>query len=84
MENIKKFIVKYGRLILDISVAAEVFAVLVYFVSGSITALLRGNFIFVLIALLSSVIALAVIIVFNYFVYLAIDIRDTLKQVVNR
>jgi hypothetical protein len=84
MDKIKEFVVKYGRLILDISVAIEVLAIVIYFAAMLIASFMRGSFIGILIALLSSIIALAAIIIFNYLVYLTIDMRDTLKKIADK
>ncbi|MDR2426083.1 MAG: hypothetical protein LBD46_02720 [Endomicrobium sp.] len=84
MEKIKENVVKYGRLILDISVVVEAVVVVLYFLISSITVIARGSFLYFLISLVTSVIALLAIIVFNYLVYLIIDIRDSLIKLTNK
>jgi hypothetical protein len=84
MQKIKEIVVECGRLILDISVAVEALFVVLYFLIASIYAFLRGGFLFFLIALASSVLALLAVIIFNYLFYVIIDIRDNLVKLANK
>jgi hypothetical protein len=84
MERIKENIVKYGRLIIDISVIIEVVAALLWFVISLIIAIVSGSFLGILFALALVVGALLFIVIFNYFVYLMIDIRDNVIKYANK
>ncbi len=73
---IKKFIVQFGELIINVLV---IFGLFVSVVAGLST--MTSYFIFGLITLVSGV---AITILFAFVVYILIDIRDQLKQLNNK
>lgn len=73
---IKKFIIQFGELIINVLVGLGLFISVI----GGISAM-TSSFIFGLITLVSGV---AVTTLFAFVVYILIDIRDQLKQLNNK
>jgi len=78
---IKEMIVKYGRLLLDISVVVEIIGAFLFCV---IAAAITYGFVGFLLGIISFIVAVMFIILFNYFIYILIDIRDNFEKFANK
>lgn len=95
--NIKNFVLKWGRKIVDFLASLGIFFAIIVFITclTTILASLRmetsnpeNNVLFIISMFLCMIflplIILIITIVSNYFIYLLIDIRDSLKNIDNK